>query len=157
MHDEQINEAWWTYLKDTFDSPIRGDELPIIFREPHCGTCSYWFLINNDGLDHVSKTSSPAEYDEIIKGLSGKRLFTYQDSKITDGWFDYRFYGWCKRFPPVQRSEYSILRFRSLFSFLIRRIHYKVAEYDFPLMPHDCSCGEWKRNKWVLDFINRNK
>jgi putative acetyltransferase len=68
---------------------------------------------------------------------------------------DHRFYGWCKRFPPFQRSGYSIIGFRSLFSFLSRNIPQKVSEYDFPLMPHNSSCGEWKENRWVAEIDGR--
>jgi hypothetical protein len=155
MHNEKIHEAWWDYLKGIFEFSF--DDVPYLFRDPHCGTCSHWFLINEDGLHNLAVTSSPNEYDEIIKDLSGKRIYTYREkSEIKDTYRDYRFYGWCKRFPPVQRSGYSILGFRSLFTFMSRNIPKKVAEYDFPLMPHDSSCGEWKENSWVAIFINEN-
>jgi hypothetical protein len=160
MHSQQIHEAWWNYLKDKLDPRNRAlpSELPYLFSEPYCATCSHWFLINEDGLYHLAVTSSPDEYDEILNDLSGKRICTYREKgEIKDTWLDHRFYGWCKRFPPVQRNGYSILRFRSLFSFLSRNIPQKISEYDFPLMPHDCSCGEWKEDNWVSDFVNKNR
>ena len=160
MRSEQIHEAWWNYLKDELDPRTTAfpSELPYLFREPHCGTCFHWFLINEDGLHHLAVKSSPDEYDERITDISGNRIGIYREKgKIKDTYRDYRFYGWCRRFPPVQRSGYSVLRFRSLFAFLSRKIPQKIAEYDFPLMPHNCSCGEWKEDDWVADFVNKNK
>jgi len=158
MDTEQIHEAWWNYLKEELDPRTTAfpSELPYLFREPHCATCSYWFLINGEGLHHLAITSSPKEYDEIINDLSGKRIHAYREKgRVIDTYQDHRFYGWCKRFPPFQRSGYSIIGFRSLFSFLNRNIPQKVSEYDFPLMPHNSSCGEWKENSWVADFISK--
>jgi hypothetical protein len=40
-------------------------------------------------------------------------------------------------------------------SFLSRNIPQKVSEYDFPLMPHNCSCGEWKEGQWLADFVQK--
>jgi hypothetical protein len=137
MHNEQIIEAWQRYLKDNCQSPF--GEIGWLFRGAYCGTCTHWFLINEDGLDHLATEASPREYyDEIIRDLNGKRIKDYKEhGKIMDVYSDYRFYGWCRRFPPVQRRGYSILRFRSLLTFLSDHVPKKVAEYDFPLMPHD--------------------
>ena len=118
MHNEQIHEAWWSYLKEMFEFSF-GEEVPILFESPHCGTCAHWFLINEDGLNHLAITSYPKEYDEIIKELSGNRVYAHREKGIVeDTYRDYRFYGWCKRYPPFQRSGYSIISFRSLFTLL---------------------------------------
>jgi hypothetical protein len=118
MHNEQIIEAWQRYLKDNCQSPF--GEIGWLFRGPYCGTCTHWFLINEDGLDHLATEASPREYyDEIIRDLNGKRIKDY------------------KEHGKVQRRGYSILRFRSLLTFLSDHVPKKVAEYDFPLMPHD--------------------
>jgi hypothetical protein len=155
MYNEQVREAWWAYLSDMFPDPL--GELPYFFRDPYCGTCTHWFLINEDGLRHLALTSSPKEYDEIVNDMSGNRTGVYREKGvIKDTYRDHRFYGWCKRFPPVQRSGYSIIGFRTLFTFLSRNIPQKNAEYDFPLMPHSSSCGEWKQGSWVSDFVNKH-
>jgi len=156
MHNEQISNAWWVYLKNMFKHGI-GD-MPFLFETPHCGTCSNWFLIDEDGLDHIALTSAPGEYDEIIRDLKGERICDYrEEGKIIDTYSDHRFYGWCKRFPPVPQSGHSIIGFRSFFSLLSRHIPKKVSEYDFPLMQHDNICGEWKKAKWVDKFIDQNR
>ncbi len=159
MHNEQIHESWRKYLEDMFaNSLVPSDDMPYLFSDPHCGTCAHWFLINEDGLHHLAVTSSPSEYDEIIRDLSGERICVYREKgEYVDSYRDHRFYGWCKRFPPVQRGGYSILRFRSLFTFLNRNIPQKIAEYDFPLMPHNSSCGEWKEDNWLSDFVQKHK
>ena len=155
MHNDQIHEAWRNYLKGMFEFSI--DDIPYLFRDAHCVTRFHWFLIDEEGFYNLAVTSSPKEYDEIINDLSGNRVCTYKEKgEIKDTHRDQRFYGWCKRFPPVQRGKYSILGFLSLFTFLSRSIPQKVADNDFPLMPHDCSCGEWKENKRVADFVKEN-
>ena len=158
MDSEQIHETWWNYLKYMLDPMTTAFplELPYLFSEPHCGTCSHWFLINGEGLNYLATTSSPREYDKIINDLNGKRMRTYRErGKVIDSYRDHRFYGWCKRFPPLQRGGYSVIGFRSFYSFLSRNIPQKLSEYDFPLVPHDCSCGEWKENAWVPNFISK--
>lgn len=156
IYNEQIRESWWKYLKDEFE--FSTESPPYLFRDPHCATCCHWFLINEEGLHHLSITSSPTEYDEIINDLKGKRHYTVrEEGEIIDSYMDYRFYGWCRRFPPAQRNNYSIFSFRTLFTFLKRNIPQKVAEYDFPLMPHISSCGEWKESNWVPEFIKEQK
>ena len=156
LSNEQIQKSWWNYLKKMFP-PLPGERLPYLFSDPHCGTCAHWFLIDYDGLHHLAITSSPSEYDNIVDDLKGNHIFDYRvNGEVEDVYTDYCFYGWCKRSPPVQRSGYSVVGFRSVFSFLSRNIPQKIAKYGFPLMPHDCSCGEWKENHWVADFVNKH-
>lgn len=183
MDTEQIHEAWWSYIEDMLNPRTTAFplELPYLISEPHCATCLHWFLIDEQGLNHLAVTSSPneydkiindlsgkrfgvnkeydkicKEYDKIINNLSGKRFEAYKEKgEVIDAYQDYRFYGWCKPFPPIQRSGYSVISLRSLFSFLSRNIPEKVSEYDFPLMPHDCSCGEWNEDHWVAEFISK--
>jgi hypothetical protein len=160
MHSEQIHKAWWNYLKDMLDprTTDQPSELPYLFSEPHCATCFHWFLVNEHGLHHLADTSSTREYDGIIEDLSGKRICAYrEEGEIKDTYRDYRFYGWCRRFPPSQRSGYPVIGFRSLFTFLSRHIPRRISEYDFPLMPHNCSCGEWKEDRWVADFVGEHR
>ena len=156
MHNEQIHEAFWKYLKNAFQYPT-GEELPLEFRDSYCITCTYWFLINEAGLYHLAVTS-PNEHDEILRDLSGKRIETYREKgDIKDVYSTHRFYGWCKRFPPSQRNSYSVIRFRTIFSLINSNVPRNIAEYDFPLMPHDSSCGEWKEGPWVAEFISKHK
>lgn len=153
MNNEMIHESWWNYLKSMSESRI-GD-MPYLFRDPHCGTCSHWHLIDEDALHNIAVTSSPKEYDEIFEGMSGKRLCVHREKgNVQDTYRDYRFYGWCKRFPPMHRGGYSVIGFRSFFTLLSRRVPNKISEYDFPLMPHDNTCGEWQEDKWVKNFLD---
>jgi hypothetical protein len=153
MHNEEITKTWWNYLRDLF--ALGGT--PPLFELPHCATCSYWFLIDEEGLHHIALTSSPKEYDKIIDGLSGKLITAFKvDGKVEDVYQTHRFYGWCKRFPPVPRGGYSIIQFRSFASLLNRYIHRNISQYCFPLMPEDEWCGEWNKAKWVDSFIKTN-
>ena len=150
MKNEEIREAWRNYLKEEFNPKIRIDpkHVPSLFRFPNCATCSYWFLITEAGLRHIIRTSSPHEYEEIIQGMSGRRLELGPESYRV-----HRFFGWCKRFPPAPRGGYSITGYRSIFTRLNRRILQNIAEFSFPLMPHEGQCGEWKKDEWVESFI----
>jgi hypothetical protein len=132
--------------------------LPYIFQKPHCNTCVHWKLLNAEALDHIA-ISSPNEYDEIIKCFEGKRGRIVRDKgTVEDFYNEFRFFGWCKRFPPVykQEGDYSIIRLRTLFSLLNSFNRKRIGEYGFPLMPHDEVCGEWKKDDWVDDWIKEH-
>jgi hypothetical protein len=155
MYDEKIEENWKKYNEDMFKYSI--DEVPYLFQTPRCNTCTHWKLITSEALHHIA-ISSPNEYDEIMECLEGKQVRTFRvEGKIEDVYSDVRFFGWCKRFPPVHKQDYSIIRFRTLFSLLNRFIYKRVGEYGFPLMPHDEFCGEWKKDDWVDDWIKEHK
>ena len=151
-----MEESWLNFLKHSFQLDLLG-EIPQLFRKPYCGTCSHWFLINKEGLHHLAVTSSPKEYEEILNDIDGKRHGIIRERDEVDVYTFFRFYGWCKRFPPMHRQSYSIIKFRTIFSLLNNSIPKKVSEYDFPLMPHESVCGEWREAKWVDDFVTENK
>ncbi len=77
LSNEQIQESWWNYLKKMFP-PLPGHRLPYLFSDPYCATCTYWFLIDYDGLYHLDITSSPSEYDDIVNDLKGNHIFAYR-------------------------------------------------------------------------------
>jgi hypothetical protein len=159
MLNEQIRETWWKHLNDMFDPLLLViEDLPYLFRDPNCATCFHWFLMNEDGLDHLANTS-PKEYQEVLTDLRGERIYHIREKdQMDDVYRSHRFYGWCKRFPPLfQHRGYSVIGFRSLFTFLSRHVPKKISEYDFPLMPFDSSCGEWKESPWVEDFVTKHK
>lgn len=156
MHNEQIIKAWRGYLKNMLEPNYTGEK-PWLFSNPFCGICAHWFIVRDRDLHHLATKASPREYDEIINDLSGNRLYDVrEEGDIIDHYRAHRFYGWCKRYPPTQQGGYSIIGFRSIFTFLNRNIPQKVAEYDFPLMPHDSQCGEWKKGNWVDSFVKEN-
>jgi hypothetical protein len=152
MTNEQIFEAWADYTCDMIKYSL-SSELPHLFKSPHCGTCKFWVLLNQDAM-HFVAINSPNEYDKIEKGTKGNILKTYEENgEIVDTYNDYQFYGWCKRMPPTIKVNYSILGIRSLFSKLIRHIPKFIAENSFPAMPHDEWCGEWVKDSWVDDHV----
>lgn len=154
MHGEKIKETWTKYNQDMFKYSF--NEVPNLFQTPRCNTCSHWNLLGEEALHHIS-ISSPKEYDEIIRGLEGKRIRTFKsEGKIEDVYSDFRFFGYCKRYPPASKGGYSIVGFRTLFTLLNRYIPKRIGEYGFPLMPHDEFCGEWNKGKWVDDWIKDN-
>ena len=161
MEAEEYEENWQNYLKNFFQgiaAPLLVDEesgLPYLFANPVCATCQFWHPIHRDGLNQLP---APHEYDLVEKGLNGKILKTVSLGEGEhDAYNDHVFYGWCKRFPPTNRDTYSIIGFRSLFSLVSRRIPLKVADYQFPLLSHLNTCGEWKKGQWVEGFISENK
>jgi hypothetical protein len=158
MKTHEIHKAFFSYLEGLFPASARiGDEKPRLFQDGYCGTCQHWSLLNSAGLHHIAITGPPSEYDEILEHMNGKKRYVYEGEEYTDTYSDYLFYGWCRRYPPTPRSGYYIGSIRSLFSRLIRYIPMRVSEYEFPLVTHECSCGEWKEAEWVADFIKRNQ
>ena len=158
MNSEEIYNKWQDFLRNELDpsgmlSPL---DLPFLFSNPCCATCSYWFLLNGEELHLLGMTSIPRIYENIINGFNGKQTMYYKDKEDLDVFNIYRFYGKCKRFPPSHRNEYYCPRAWSFFSFFKKNILQKYYAYDFPLLPHDCSCGEWKQDGWVKDFIMEN-
>ena len=129
MNREEIYETWWSYLKDELDPRTTAfpSELPYLFREPHCGTCSHWY----------------------VKEFGGKQIKGYwEKGEVVDTYSESLFYGWCKRFPPVQRSP------NSSFNLFKKDASQINSTYDFPVVPHEQSCGEWNEGDWVKELIN---
>ncbi len=97
------------------------------------------------------------DYKKIIEGIKGKIIKPYRESgKVIDVYSDSRFYGWCKRFPPSapsKRIEYSILHI--IIKLLLSHNHKYISEFRFPVMPHDECCGEWKKDQWVDERIEK--
>jgi len=161
MGTTEYEEEWQNYLKNFFQgiaAPLLVDEdsgLPYLFASPICATCQYWYPIHRDGLNQLP---APHEYDLVEKGLNGKIIKTVSLGEGEhDAYSDHVFYGWCKRYPPTNRDTYSIIGFRSLFSLVSRKIPQKVADYQFPLLSHTNTCGEWKQGEWVESFVNEYK
>jgi len=161
MDREKFEKAWNEYLKDLFHGLFASigfddeTELPFLFAYPHCATCTFWYPIHRDGIDQLL---APHEIERVEAGLQGK---LYKDVSLGDDEYDhytyYEFYGWCKRYPPPHRDCYSIISFRSLFSLISRKIPQKLADYQFPILIHTNTCGEWKQGNWVKEFIKENK
>jgi hypothetical protein len=98
------------------------------------------------------------EIDHVNAGLQGNLLkIVSLDDGTHDSYRDHEFYGWCKRYPPRHQDSYAIISFRSLFSILSRKIPKKIADYQFPILSHENTCGEWKQGDWVQKFIIDNK
>ena len=161
MEDDHNEEAWQEYLVNFFQgiaAPLLTDDesgLPYIFSNPLCATCQYWYPVHRDGLNQIH---APQENDIIEKGMQGKILNTVSlGGGVNDAYESHIFYGWCKRYPPQQQDTYTIISFRSLFSLIARKIPLKISDYQFPLISHENTCGEWKQGNWVVDFINANK
>ena len=150
MKTREIQEAWRNYLKGLFEHSI-CQERPYLFRSNYCATCSHWSLLNEDGLRSID---DPREYDEVVAGMSGRKIQFYDDGAGNrDVYSSHEFYGWCKRYPPQPKRKYSIIGFRSLFTLVNRTISQKVSSYDFPLISQDDSCGEWRKDDWVDPFL----
>jgi hypothetical protein len=121
MHNEEIFKRCNDYIDDMFKYNIFGG-LPYLIKSPHCGTCAHWYLLCEDSL-HYLACEVPNDSNKIIKGLKGEIVRAYkEEGEIKDVYSDSCFYGWCKRFPPIKKTEYSIMSIRTLFTRLIRHI-----------------------------------
>jgi len=120
MDQEHITKSWNEYLKRESESPLVESHL---FKYPYCGTCKFWTLIDEDGLAAIQDQQ---EYDKVIQGIEGNILRAVRDNgSVIDTYTTWLFFGFCKRYPPQSP----------------RPIH--IADYDFPLLSHWNTCGEW--------------
>lgn len=161
MDREKAENEWREYLKGLlqgFTAAISFDDetgLPFLFAYPHCATCYFWYPIHRGGLNHLS---NPDEIEYVEAGLQGKLLNSISlGNDHSDTYWNHAFFGWCKRYPPRHRDYYSIVGFRTLFTLVSRIIPSKIADYQFPVLSHINTCGEWKQGDWVEKFIKENK
>jgi len=144
MDQEQIISAWRGYLDGQRDSITPPSWVPVLSR-PVCGNCRHWKLIN---AEELSTMVSTPEYDNIIGGLSvGVVRVHAPGTEDADPYSTKVFYGWCKRFPPNPRASYSVSGFRSLFSRMFLKTLLRISDLDFPLVNHENTCGEWKKDQ----------
>jgi hypothetical protein len=151
MSKEKILESWQKYINDLIECSL--SKLPFLFKAPYCATCAYWHLLGEDELEALS-IYSPGEYESLCRGIEGKIIKAYrEDGEVKDVYTDHLFHGFCKRYPPSLVDTNSTIRFKLLFSFVNVKIPAILSRNAFPIMPHDQRCGEWKRDKWVKQFL----
>ena len=155
-------DEWNDYLTRWFTDLAAAvlhepDELPGPFGTPCCATCKYWRILRPQDLltgQMNSTVPNPDEAERIENGWRGKLRRTVSETDGEhDSYLDHEFFGWCKRYPPQFHAPDSIISIRSFLSFLARHIPSKIAEYQFPLMPHHDGCGEWSKADWVDRFV----
>jgi len=156
MHNEEIRRRWQNYIDDMFNYNLFGEK-PYLFESSYCATCIHWYLLNEEGLHHVAITA-PNDYERIMIGLEGNIIKPVkEEGEIIDSYQDHQFFGWCKRYPPIIKNNYSILRIRSIFSRLATHVPKLISEFGYPLMPHDECCGEWGKDLWVDKRLNEEE
>ncbi len=141
---QNMFSLWFSSIVEDYDNTFMSEESQLLNRE-ECQTCKYWKLIDDDCYIYLS----PQEYGLIEQGMEGKihRSFEFDNGEY-DSYFESRFYGFCKRFPPTN-SNGTINTSKSLLSRKSASTSIKISEHSFPLMPHDEWCGEWSRCDWT--------
>lgn len=136
-------EKWRKYVEvDQTNKIVHLGGKGQIYKMPMCGNCKHWYVLNEEDL----KTVEPRQQEQISKGFEGLLI---RSSPVADEVYTtHLFFGWCKRFPPIHRTEHSTKPFLSR---LITRIPMRIADYDFPIMSHENKCGEWSGQEWYLN------
>lgn len=154
MNKEKIRELWEKYINELFEYSIT--QPPHLFSMPNCATCTHWHLLDEDVLEMIS-IHSPREFEYVFRGMEGKIIKAYKENgEIKDTYNDYKFYGYCKRFPPALLESDSVLKI-GFFSITNVKIPGILSGYRFPIMPHEEKCGEWKQDEWVRKMLSERQ
>ena len=152
--EKTIIELWDNYINDLFADPSLIEDMPIMFASPYCGTCNYWQLFDEDEMEVMSEVMHDLEYERIRKGMNGTLYRVMQkNGEYIDNYRDYRFFGFCKRYPPLPNDKGQfVIKPKSL---LLKDTEF-IFEDRFPIIDHKQWCGEWKRSNsyWCeRDFL----
>jgi len=134
MDREEIFTLWKNYIEELFKYARVIVEIPYIYSSPHCATCTHWKLFGEDEFDTIRQESSHLsvtyDYELMYRAMKGE---------------DYRFFGFCKRYPPLSHDYGSfVIKPKPLWRGATRF----VFEYRFPITDQEQWCGEWKRGPW---------
>lgn len=154
MDSEKIRELWSKYVEDTIKysrwTPSR------LFDGHRCDTCEYWYLLNEDVLETIS-IHFPEIYKHICEGMEGKIHQVYKEGgEFKDSYMTHKFYGFCKRYPPVIGEMDSIMKI-GLFSIKNIKIPQLLTGYRFPILHHEEKCGEWKMSQWGKERLEKEQ
>jgi len=150
MDREEIFTLWKNYIEELFKYARVVVEIPYIYSSPHCATCAHWKLFGEDELETISYESKDLsityKYERICEGMKGNlhKVLRYSADDIDTCNF-YRFFGFCKRYPPLSH-DYGpfVIKPKPLWRGATRFIF----EYRFPITDQEQWCGEWKRGPW---------
>ena len=145
MEQDVTNTLWRKFLKQADPHSRTSASGGPIYKLPMCGNCKHWKLIDDEGMTNIQ---SPDDFNRIDSGLEER---VYRSIRLSDGTVEVYsvqlFYGWCKRYPPKPRYNYSIKKSLSLFARLYLKVPQKISDYNFPLLSHENECGEWQASE----------
>jgi len=155
MYSEKIRELWSKYIEDEIEHSFLSLSFGI-FNRHHCETCEYWYLLDEDVLKMIS-IYFPDIYKHICEGMEGKIHQVYkEEGEVMDSYRTHKFYGFCKRYPPVIGEMDSVLKI-GFFSLKNIKLHQLLNGYRFPILPHEERCGEWKLSDWGKERLEEEK
>jgi hypothetical protein len=153
LKNKSIMDKWHAYLKYIGQDAVERDENPLclatgpFFLEgTFCATCMYWNLLNETHLVLFHEI----EKDMVMSGLDGVVINHYEPGEESKS-YDYTFFGFCKRFPPVTRNSYSLFR-QGIFRRVCGIKPGRISSCDFPITEHYNKCGEWKEVEWLAPY-----
>ena len=127
------------------------------FSDPWCETCEYWFFLRQDVIEQI-EIYYPNIYKHICDGMEGKIIKGFEENGVVvDTYNDHRFYGFCKRYPPVIGDEDSVIKKIGLFSSSNTKIRKILDGYRFPVLPNNEWCGEWKLSQWGKERLKKEQ
>lgn len=150
LKNSSISDKWHAYIqnigKDAIEYEGIGESTPFFYEDLYCATCSHWKLLNETHL----VLFHGIERDMVMSGLDGVVINHYEPGEESKS-YDYTFFGFCKRFPPVTRNSYSLFR-QGVFGRVCGIKPGRISSCDFPITEHYNKCGEWKEVDWLASY-----